>query len=201
MFRLICLIGGYFIGCFQTAYFVSRSMGVDLKKHGSGNLGTTNSTRVLGKKAGALTLLGDFFKTVIAFFIAYFVFKENAFLAGTYAALGVILGHDFPFYLNFSGGKGIASMFGFLLCVGVRPILIVLAIGVIGASTGYMSVGSALVSISLPIVLYLFDFSTEVVAIGAIMGALALWRHRSNFVRIKNGTENRLFKRNRRNEL
>ena len=192
MFRLVCLIVGYFIGCFQTAHFVSKHLGVDLKHKGSGNLGTTNSVRVMGKKAGAVVLAGDFFKTVIAFLIMGFAFKGNFFLAGTYAALGVILGHDFPFYLGFSGGKGIASMFGYLLCVGVRPILLVLAIGVIGSLTGYVSVGSLLVSIALPVTLYIFGFETEVVAVGIVMGLLAIIRHRSNFKRILNGTENRI---------
>ncbi len=192
MFRLICLIGGYFIGCFQTAHFVSKFLGVDLKKKGSGNLGTTNATRVMGKKAGIVVLAGDFFKTVIAFMIFSHIFKDNYFLAGTYAAFGVILGHDFPFYLNFSGGKGIASMFGFLLCVGVKPILAVLAIGVLGSLTGYVSVGSLLVSIALPITLYVIGCEAEAVGVGALMGLLALWRHRSNFKRILNGTENKI---------
>ncbi len=192
MFRLICIFFGYFFGCFQTAHFVSKAMGVDLKKKGSGNLGTTNTTRVLGLKAGLLTLCGDFFKTVIAFMIFSHIFKENYYVAGTYAALGVIIGHDYPFFLNFSGGKGIASMFGFLLCMGIKPILVVLAIGVIGSLTGYVSVGSLLVSISMPIVFYLFGFETEVVVVGAVMGVLAIWRHRSNFKRILNGTENKI---------
>ena len=192
MFRLVCLIVGYFIGCFQTAHFVSKHLGVDLKHKGSGNLGTTNSMRVMGKKAGFVVLAGDFFKTVVAFLIMGYVFKGTFFLAGTYAALGVILGHDFPFYLGFSGGKGIASMFGYLLCVGVRPILIVLAIGVLGSLTGYVSVGSLLVSFALPITLYIFGFSKEVVCVGAVMGLLAIWRHKANFKRLLEGTENKI---------
>lgn len=192
MFRIICLVCGYFIGCIQTAYFVSRHMGVDLKKHGSGNLGTTNSTRVLGKKAGAVVLCGDFFKCVIAFLIFSHVFKADYYTAGAYAALGVILGHDFPFYLSFSGGKGIASMFGFMLCMGIKPVLFVFVIGVIGALTGYVSVGSLLVSIALPVSLYIFGFGAEVVGVGVVMGCLAIWRHRSNFKRILNGTENKI---------
>lgn len=192
MFRIACLIGGYFIGCIQTAYFVSRAMGVDLKHKGSGNLGTTNATRVMGKKAGAITFAGDVLKTVAAFLIFSHIFKSNYFMAGMYASLGVILGHDFPFYLKFSGGKGIAAMLGFLLCVGTKPALFVYACGIIGALTGYVSIGSLFIAVSIPVALYIFGYGTEAVCIGIVMCLLAVWRHRSNFKRIKNGTESRL---------
>lgn len=192
MFRIICLICGYFIGCIQTAYFVSRAMGVDLKHRGSGNLGTTNATRVMGKKAGAITFAGDVLKTVAAFVIFSHVFKDNYFMAGMYASLGVILGHDFPFYLNFSGGKGIAAMLGFLLCAGLKPALFVYACGIIGVLTGYVSVGSLFIAVAIPIALYIFGYGTEAVCLGIIMCILAVWRHRSNFKRIKNGTESRI---------
>lgn len=110
MFRLICLCIGYCIGCIETAYVVGRIWQVDLRQHGSGNLGTTNALRVLGKKAGALVFIGDIMKSVIAFVICRAIFGSN--LAGVYGSVGAVLGHNYPFYLKFKGGKGIAVMIG-----------------------------------------------------------------------------------------
>lgn len=105
MFRLICLCIGYCIGCIETAYVVGRIWQVDLRQHGSGNLGTTNALRVLGKKAGALVFIGDIMKSVIAFVICRAIFGSN--LAGVYGSVGAVLGHNYPFYLNFKGGKAL----------------------------------------------------------------------------------------------
>lgn len=104
MFRVICILLGYGIGCLQSAYLVGRISNVDLRQYGSGNLGTTNALRVLGKKAGAITFVCDILKSVVGFLLCKMLFKEIE-LAGLYGCVGVILGHDFPFYLNFKGGK------------------------------------------------------------------------------------------------
>ena len=118
MFRLICLCIGYCIGCIETAYVVGRIWQVDLRQHGSGNLGTTNALRVLGKKAGALVFIGDIMKSVIAFVICRAIFGSN--LAGVYGSVGAVLGHNYPFYLKFKGGKGIAVMIGMTAASGVQ---------------------------------------------------------------------------------
>ncbi|MBD9156739.1 MAG: glycerol-3-phosphate acyltransferase, partial [Lachnospiraceae bacterium] len=93
MIRLACVAIGYVFGLFQTGYIYGELKGTDIRQHGSGNAGATNALRTLGWKAGLITLLGDCFKCVFAV------------LLGMYAALGVILGHNFPFYLKFKGGK------------------------------------------------------------------------------------------------
>ena len=112
MFRFICMILGYGIGCLQSAYLVGRFAGhMDLRQYGSGNLGTTNALRVLGKKAGAITFVCDILKSVLGFLLCKMIFQQIP-LAGLYGCVGVILGHDFPFYLNFKGGKGIAATAG-----------------------------------------------------------------------------------------
>ena len=108
MFRLICIAIGYCIGCIQTAFIMGKLCKTDLSKKGSGNLGTTNALRVLGFKAGAVTFIGDILKGVVSFIIARWLFPDMGILAGIYACAGTILGHDFPFYLHFKGGKGIA---------------------------------------------------------------------------------------------
>ena len=108
MIRLVCVLIGYLFGCFQTAYIYGRMHGIDIRQHGSGNAGTTNSLRVLGKKAGAIVLICDMLKTGLAITTVRLLFKESygdiLNLLALYAAAGSILGHNFPFYLGFKGG-------------------------------------------------------------------------------------------------
>ena len=114
MERLICLAIGYVCGLFQTGYIVGEMSHVDIRKKGSGNAGTTNALRVLGWKAGLLTFAGDVIKCVVAFLIVFFMYRGSDCrpLLTLYAGAGVTLGHNFPFYMNFKGGKGIAVMAG-----------------------------------------------------------------------------------------
>ena len=116
MERLICLAIGYVCGLFQTGYIVGEMSHVDIRKKGSGNAGTTNALRVLGWKAGILTFAGDVIKCVAAFLIVFFMYRGSDCrpLLTLYAGAGVTLGHNFPFYMNFKGGKGIAVMAGLL---------------------------------------------------------------------------------------
>ena len=117
MERLICLAIGYVCGLFQTGYLVGRMSHVDIRKKGSGNAGTTNALRVLGWKAGLMTFAGDVIKCVAAFLIVRFMYQGNDSLPllALYAGAGVTLGHNFPFYMNFKGGKGIAVMAGLVV--------------------------------------------------------------------------------------
>ncbi len=112
MERIICLGIGYLFGIFQTAYIYGRIKGIDIREHGSGNAGTTNALRVLGKKAGLIVFLGDVAKTVLAVLLVRLLFGRRYGdmlpLLGMYAAAGAILGHNFPVQLGFKGGKGIA---------------------------------------------------------------------------------------------
>ena len=116
MERLVCLAVGYLFGIFQTGYIYGRVHGIDIRKYGSGNSGSTNALRVMGKKAGLTVFLGDFLKTVIPCMAVRFVFKDQpdyAYVYMLYIGLGVILGHNYPFYLHFKGGKGIAAKSNF----------------------------------------------------------------------------------------
>ena len=117
MERLICLAIGYVCGLFQTGYLVGKMNHMDIRKKGSGNAGTTNALRVLGWKAGAMTFFGDVLKCVAAFLISYFMYRGSDMmpLLAMYAGAGVTLGHNFPFYMNFKGGKGIAVMAGLVV--------------------------------------------------------------------------------------
>ena len=135
MIRLACVAIGYVFGLFQTGYIYGELKGTDIRQHGSGNAGATNALRTLGWKAGLITLLGDCFKCVFAVLLVRALFagrypdEHMGVLLGMYGALGVILGHNFPFYLKFKGGKGIAVTFGCLLGLfpDIRPALILAA--------------------------------------------------------------------------
>ena len=196
MFRLICILIGYCIGCIETAHVVGKLWKVDLRQHGSGNLGTTNALRVLGKKAGAMVFIGDILKSVIAFLICRAVFKDNATVAGLFGSAGAVLGHNYPFYLNFKGGKGIAVMIGMTaaLAFTTNPLLAVpnalIGFG-LAFGTRYVSVGSLAFSACLPVSCYFLGYEREIVLITLCFSALAIWRHRGNIKKLLNGTENR----------
>ena len=121
---IICLVLGYIFGCFQTGYFYGKLFkGIDVRNYGSGNAGTTNTLRTLGKPAGYIVFLGDALKAVFAVWIVrYLLFPglgDVTKILETVTALGVVLGHNYPFYMNFKGGKGIAATFGCFL--GLLP--------------------------------------------------------------------------------
>lgn len=196
MFRLICLVIGYCIGCIETAHVVGKLWKVDLRKHGSGNLGTTNALRVLGKKAGAMVFIGDILKSVIAYLICRAIFKDNGTIAGLFGSAGAVLGHNYPFYLNFKGGKGIAVMIGMTAALAfTTDIRLAFPNAIIGFglafATRYVSVGSLAFAVTLPTSCFLLGFEREVVLITLCVSALAIWRHRGNIKKLMNGTENR----------
>ena len=123
MERVISLLIGYVFGLLQSGYLYGKFVkNTDIRQHGSGNAGSTNILRVFGVKSALIVFLGDFFKAVVAMFIARKLFggTGNGDLYAMYAGLGVTLGHDFPFYMNFKGGKGIASMAGILTAMDLR---------------------------------------------------------------------------------
>ena len=197
MLRIVCILIGYAIGCVQTAYLVGKARGVDIRKEGSGNLGFTNTLRVLGKKAGLTVFFIDMGKAIGAFFLCKALFGGSIVLA-FYGGAGVVLGHDFPFYLHFKGGKGILASIGTVVAIGMAgywpATLIAGAIGIPPVATGYVSVGSLCFCASFPFALLASGAPTEVVWVGAGLSALAVWKHRENIRRLCNGTENNFHK-------
>ncbi len=148
MERLICVLVGYVFGLIQTGYLYGKKNGVDLRKKGSGNAGTTNALRTMGWKAGGVTLLGDCFKCVAAVVVVHMIYGKTHTdmmpLLSMYAGMGVVLGHNYPFYLNFKGGKGIAATAGLIISTtNIWIVLICLAAFIaIVATTRYVSLGS-----------------------------------------------------------
>lgn len=204
--RLMALLMGYFLGCFPTGYMVGKSKGIDIRKHGSGNTGATNTLRTLGWGPAGLTFFGDCMKTVLAIVLANVLFQKSGFdmtIIELYAGLGAVLGHNFPFYFKFKGGKGIACTAGltFALFPGAVPVCLVVFVLCIALSK-YVSLGSILMAIVLVLQIFVFNFygilgvpETSVLEFDTlvlILGILAIFQHRSNIVRLFNGTENKL---------
>ena len=208
MERLICLGIGYIFGMFQTGYLVGKSHHIDIRRCGSGNAGTTNALRTLGKKAGAITLLGDMFKCVLAILLIDHLFKNNYQdilpLLGMYTAAGCVLGHNFPFYLHFKGGKGVAASAGMLLALDWKVFLIAAGVFLILFFTiHYVSVGSISAYVTAWICFVVFgaigcygmdlSHTVEMDVVMGLMTVLAVYRHRSNISRLLSGKESKVY--------
>jgi len=206
--RIICLLIGYVFGLFQTAYIYGRLHGIDIRNYGSGNAGTTNTLRVLGTKAGLLVLFGDIMKCIIAVVITAVIFDKShpdmVYLLKMYTAMGAIIGHNFPFYLNFKGGKGIAATAGLIL--SFHPYLIPMGIILFFGAffiTHYVSLGSLLVYAGFMIELVIlgqmgiFGMTQacliEMYVIAGFLTVMAYWKHRENIGRLLHGTERKTY--------
>lgn len=215
MERIICLLIGYVFGLFQTAYFYGKAHGIDIRQHGSGNSGTTNALRVMGTKAGLIVLAGDCIKCILAVVLVRLIFggshPETIWLLCLYTGLGAVLGHNFPFYMGFKGGKGIAATAGLIL--SFHPYFIIMGVVLFFGTfftTHFVSLGSLLVYAGFVIEMVicgqlgLFEGMTqmqlyEMYLIALFMAGMAYWRHRENIVRLIHGNERKtyLFKKNK----
>ena len=199
---------GYVFGLFQTAYLYGKLHGIDIRNYGSGNAGTTNTLRTLGTKAGLIVLLGDIMKCILAIVLTNLLFRnshaDEIYLLKIYAAAGAILGHNFPFYLHFKGGKGSAATAGMIL--SFHPYLIPMGVLLFFGTfftTHYVSLGSLLVYAG---------FMTELVVLGQLgifgmpqaalnemyvvagfLTVMAYYKHKDNIKRLLDGTERKTY--------
>ena len=209
MVRIVCILIGYCFGLIQTAYIYGKMNGIDIRTVGSGNAGTTNALRVLGKKAGLIVFLGDVAKTVAAVIVVRLLFgasyPDSIYMLMLYTAAGVILGHNYPFYLGFKGGKGIAATAGLIAALGPWFILVEgLVFIVVFTTTHYVSLGSLLVYVALMIHLVLFGQNgllpgmtqpalNEMYLVALFLLLMAFWRHRTNIKKLIEGTERKTY--------
>lgn len=198
MFRIYCLLIGYALGCIQSAYILCRAVGkIDIREYGSGNAGFTNTTRVLGKKVGAWVFVMDLCKVIVAYFLCSLIFADKTtelmILPGIYGGLGAVFGHNFPFYLGFRGGKGIACTLGLMLCVSWKIALITYAVGfVVFMAKKYISLASLTMAVLYPVIMIICGwFNIEAVILMFVLCVLAYIKHISNIKRLLNGTENK----------
>jgi len=209
MLRILLLIIGYFIGNIETGYIFGKIHKMDIRNYGSGNAGATNTLRVLGAKAGLVVFLGDFCKSLIPCLVVRFIFRDNvslSYIYMLYIGLGVVLGHNFPFYLGFKGGKGVASTAGIIMALDIRIAVVCLIVFIITvAITRYVSLGSIFVMIILIgmshfFVKFSYGFgegasSMEFRLLTAAVGLLSIFMHRANIKRLLGGTENKIGKK------
>jgi len=212
MERLVCLAVGYACGLIQTGYIVGRIKGIDIRQYGSKNAGTTNVLRTLGAKYGAIVLLGDAAKCLLAVLISYLLFgsscKDWIRLLQLYAGAGAIIGHNYPFYMHFKGGKGIAATAGLVISFG--PLLTALGVITFFGTfflTHYVSLGSILVYVGLMIEVVLlgehgfFGFPPEIARASLnefyivmfFLAVMAVIRHRENIKRLIHGNERKTY--------
>lgn len=205
MERLICVAIGYVFGLLQTGYLYGKRQHIDIRQYGSGNAGTTNTLRTLGWKAGAITFLGDCLKCVAAVLVVYLIYgksHDNIQLLGMYAGMGAVLGHNYPFYLGFKGGKGIAATAGLILSTNPWMMLIAAVVFIaIVAVTRYVSLGSLVLVVLFVAEVVVYGqnggFSLtqpelyEMYGIAVFLMLLAFYKHRANIKRLMSGTENK----------
>jgi len=196
---VICAVIAYLIGSLNTSILVSKFIGKDVRKEGSGNAGATNTLRVFGKGAAAIVVLGDALKGVIAILIARLIVgmftAANVIILPVYvAAFCVVLGHNFPIYFGFKGGKGIMTSAAVIFMLDWRIGLIVFVCAIaIMAITRYVSLGSCIACVIFPIsVILMHSGDLYFIVLSLAMGALALFMHRANIVRLIKGTESKL---------
>ena len=204
VYNIIIAIIAYLIGSINFSVIISKKMaGFDVREKGSGNAGTTNMLRSIGKKGAAITLICDILKGVVAILIAMFIgwaFKvENQSLLVQIAGIAVVIGHTFPIFFGFKGGKGVATSLGILIMTNWQIGLICLVFGIVLiALTRMVSLGSCTAAVLFP-VLTLFISENYIVSQGSgyfvysvILAIIVLFNHRSNIKRILSGTENKI---------
>lgn len=203
LIRLVLVLAGYAFGLFQTGYFYGKITGNDLRKEGSGNTGATNALRTHGFKAAFFIFFFDALKAFIPCFTVRMIFRDDSycFVYLMYTALGVILGNDYPFYLKFKGGKGVAATCGYAFAWQWIYTLIGLALFFsIAFLTGYVSLASISAALFIFLCGILFGFAElggpgavfwEFLIILGILQFLLIWRHKTNISRLIKGTENR----------
>jgi glycerol-3-phosphate acyltransferase PlsY len=190
----------YLLGATPSGYLAGAARGIDVRAAGSGNIGATNVVRVLGKKAGALVLAADAFKgfvsawwipaLALSLFPSASVSKENLKLAGGVAA---ILGHIYPCWLKFKGGKGIATSGGVVLAWAPAACLTALALwGLVLATSKFVSLASIAAAIILPFAVWYWNGSPTMTGVMAGLSLLAIYKHKANIQRLLKGEENRI---------
>jgi glycerol-3-phosphate acyltransferase PlsY len=207
---ILCFISGYLFGSVPWAFILGKINGIDIRKHGSGNVGATNVRRTLGKKWGILCFFLDFMKGFLPILVLDVLYSKDLIDKSSFGfsvviiAAASVVGHMWPLFLKFKGGKGVSTIAGILLAVSPLSLLAGgIAWGVVFYSTRYVSLASIAGALTLPIsafTLSYYNIGKEIPLPSLIMltslALLAVIRHKGNIVRLLNGTENRFVKKN-----
>ncbi|MDR0559151.1 MAG: glycerol-3-phosphate 1-O-acyltransferase PlsY [Prevotellaceae bacterium] len=214
---ILYAVAAYLIGSVSSAVLIAKTRGIDIREHGSGNAGATNVLRVLGAKAAIMVFIADFCKGLIAVLFVRFTplnqVDNPELYAGYEIILGIcaVLGHIFPIFASFRGGKGVATTAGILVAISPFPMLVTLCVFIITLSiTHYVSLGSIMSAISYPlVVIFLFGIIlqpstiTNTLKIFSICASsMIIFTHRKNIKRLRKGVENKIsFKNKRKSEF
>ncbi len=186
-------VGCYLIGSVPFSYLIARVKRIDIREHGSGNVGATNVTRVVGVGYGVLALVGDVGKGVAAAWLTS-VLGVPLWLSGL-----AVVGHNWSIWLKFTGGKGVATTIGLLLSFSWQTLVVTLAIWAVTVLvTRYVAVGSMVALLLVPVVLYFFQAPSvnwEISGLFGVLGLMAVWQHRRNIQRILQGQESKVFQK------
>lgn len=190
MNTVISMLIGYAFGCIQSAYLFGRLVGkLDIREKGSGNAGASNVTTILGVKYGVVVAVIDILKGLFAVLIVKWIFPESPTLAYL-SGLMAVVGHIFPFYLGFKGGKGVATLVGMMFGVDWKlGVLFFLLVAIPALLTDYIVSGSFSTFIALPIVTYLRELPLWILVLSIILTILCFYLHRQNIRRILAGEE------------
>lgn len=186
---ILAILFGYFFGCSSMSFYLSKWKKVDIRSHGSKNLGASNAMILMGWKAGILVALHDIGKAALAVILAQIIF-QNVNNIGAVAGVAAVFGHIFPFYLKFKGGKGFASYMGMTLALNWRfALILIVVVALITLITDYIVIGTFTTIASVPVYMG-FANQSYVLALILLAGtAVILYKHRENIVKLKNGTE------------
>ncbi|MDR1928971.1 MAG: glycerol-3-phosphate 1-O-acyltransferase PlsY [Endomicrobium sp.] len=189
--KVVYVVFTYLCGSIPFAYIIAKGKNIDIRNVGSGNVGTTNVLRCIGKKAGAITLVTDILKGFLPMYFATLMYDSISYnvIVATFA----ILGQMFPIFLNFHGGKGVAIGFGVFSVIMTFPLFIAFSIFfIIFMISKYVSVGVICATISIPIISYYLGYDVKYVIFSFIIAVLIIYKHKSNINRLTKGIENKL---------
>ena len=184
----------YLLGSLPTGVLVAKAQKINLREHGSGNIGATNAARVLGKKAGILTLLGDFTKGLLAVYLANVFFEDETVTA--FAGLFAFLGHLFSVFLKFKGGKGVATAMGvFMYLMPMATLLAIVVFALTLKISTFVSMASMVAAFSLPIIAFLLKSPDPYSIVAVALAMMIIYKHKENIRRLRVGEEEALLKK------
>lgn len=190
---LFMIILAYLIGSISSSYIIGKAFKkIDIRQYGSGNAGATNTLRVMGIGPAILVLLLDVLKGIVTIFMSRYLFQLSD-VVSMWVGFFTILGHNYPIYFGFRGGKGVATTIGVFATLALIPSLIAGALAILAiVITRYVSLGSLLFAILTPIMMAFLDVSWQEWSVGLLIALFVMWRHRGNIQRLRTGNERRL---------
>lgn len=187
---LIAIVLGYFTGTFNPAYLIGKTRGFDIRETGTGNAGTTNAMYVLGKRAGLIVFASDVLKTILVMSLVAWIWPEPEYLM-LLAGVSCFIGHAFPYYMDFKGGKGSACFLGMVIRISpwMIPLMVLIAF-VISFATDIAFLFPVSAIVIYPFIVYHMDQDIICTLVMAILIPLTLYLHRMNLGKVRSGEEN-----------